>query len=385
MKVRLARIRSFYKSSKFAPPITLFFLLIVVSSIFVFLVEIKKNDQFKTVFDGLWWAIITFSTTGYGDKVPITIAGRILTTITIFIGISAMSFLSGTLASVFVDRNTKARRGLMDLSTMKKHYIICGWKDNMRDILSDMIRFSGFISSDDIVIISNVDSDKIEELKESKELRELHFVRGDYFSESVLKRASVQSAEKVIILADALESKAPSEVDSKTVMTVLTVKALSKDVYVCAELLDKKYEAYLKQSMCDEIIYVRDFTRYMLANTTANSGISHILFELVSRETNTYKLITIEVPPEFVNGKYCTYKATFEKSDNRLLLGILENTGSANRMKIEALREAQKTSDVSHLISNLQKVKTMEINKPVLLPDNDYIIPNYSRAIVLER
>lgn len=54
-------------------------------------------------------------------------------------------------------------------------------------------------------------------------------------------------------------------------------------------------------------------------------------------------------------------------------------------MKIEALREAQKTSDVSALVSNLQGVKGLEVNKPVMIPQADYVIQKYSRAIVLER
>jgi len=68
-----------------------------------------------------------------------------------------------------------------------------------------------------------------------------------------------------------------------------------------------------------------------------------------------------------------------------LLIGILSNTGSPNAMKIEALRDAQKTSDVSQLISNMQKVKGLEVNQPVLLPPDDFTIQKHAMAIVLER
>ena len=67
------------------------------------------------------------------------------------------------------------------------------------------------------------------------------------------------------------------------------------------------------------------------------------------------------------------------------LLGLLVNTGSPNAMKIETLREAQKTSDVSQLIANMQKVKGLEVNQPVLLPDDDFQIQHHTLAIVLER
>jgi voltage-gated potassium channel len=73
------------------------------------------------------------------------------------------------------------------------------------------------------------------------------------------------------------------------------------------------------------------------------------------------------------------------EAHNRVLLGILENTGSPQSMKLEALREAQKTSDVSMLVTNLQSVKGMAVNRPVFIPADDYVIQRHSRAIVLER
>lgn len=362
-----------------------FIIFFFVSGIAVVLFELGRNAQFADLVDGLWWSVITISTTGYGDKVPVTLGGRITAIITIFIGIGAMSLLSGGLASWLVDRNTKARRGLMDFRKVKNHLLICGWKSDMKDILLDILRVSRDITSEQMIIISNVDAEKVEELKEEDSLSGLKFVKGDYFSEMALQRANVKEAKKVLILADALESAAASEVDSKTVMTVLTVKSLSRDVYVTAEVLDRKYESYLKHAQCDEILFSRDFARQILASTSATNGMSHIILEMLNQEESTSHLATQEIPATFVNGEYAAFKARFTSQSSRLLLGVLENTGLPGKMKMEALREAQKTSDVSQLINNLQQVKGLEVNKPVLLPPDDYTIQQHSLAIVLER
>ncbi|MEW5816164.1 MAG: potassium channel family protein, partial [Spirochaetota bacterium] len=131
MKNKLEKLITAFNNSAYLRPITFFVLLFFACASLAFFLEFRKNDQFLNVFDGLWWAIITFSTTGYGDKVPVTGGGRLITVLTIFIGIAGMSFLSGTFASVFVDQNTRARRGLMDFPKIKDHIIICGWKDHM--------------------------------------------------------------------------------------------------------------------------------------------------------------------------------------------------------------------------------------------------------------
>ncbi len=387
MQKKIRKIITSYKNSKYFLPITLVVLFIVLSGALVSIFELywKADDEFLDITDGLWWAIITFSTTGYGDKVPDSPGGKIIAAITIFIGIAAMSFLSGALASVFVERNSRARRGLLDFPKLKDHFVICGWKGHMKDILLDIIDIVPDISADSILIISNISTEKIEELKETDRLKGLRFVRGDYFSESVLKRGNVRRARKVLVLSDTFESSADSEVDSKTVMTVLTVKAMARDVYVCAELLDKKYESYLKQAMCDEIIFSRDFSRRMLATTTATDGLSHIMFELLSYGKSKSKLSTFKIAPEFIGKQYSEYKSAIRAFKNITLFGILENAGSPNTMKIEALREAQKTSDVSLLVNNLKKVKGIEANHPIFLPDDNYIIQKYSRAIALEK
>jgi len=315
----------------------------------------------------------------------LTIGGKSIAVLSIFLGIGAMSFLSGTMASFFVDRNVKAREGLMDFRRLKDHVVICGWKDHIMSILTEILRLNDNLSSEDIVIISNIDSERISELKQLKELKGLRFVKGDYFAEPSLKRANVAESRKVLVLADTLESSAISEVDSKTVMTVLTIRSMARDVYICVELLDQKYEHYLKQAMCDEIILIRDYGKLLLANSTTTSGISHIVFSLLFKQDGGARLDTCEIPQEYVGKTYGELRSYVTGRDGSVLLGILENTGSANMMKLQALRAAQKTSDVSRLVSNLTEVKKLEANKPVLQPEDDYIIQSHSMGIVLHR
>jgi voltage-gated potassium channel len=373
-----------FRRSPYAAPTVFFILIFVLTGVLIWVFELPYNDQFSSVMDGLWWSVITFSTTGYGDKVPVTFIGRLVAVLTIMVGIGGTSLLSGALASWLVDRNTKARRGLMDYKKLKDHLVICGWKNDMKEILLDILTLTTDIDSDHLLIVSNVDSERVEELKEDARLAGLKFVRGDYYAETSLRRASVETARKILILADTLESNATSEVDSKTVMTVLTIKAISREIYVTAEVLDKKYESYLKQAMCDEILFSRDFSRQMLANTSATNGMSHIIYDLLTQSGGTSRLTTEPVSGRGDIQTYGELKARFTDPD-RVLLGVLENTGSPNRMKREALRDAQKTSDVSQLITNLQKVKGLEVNKPRFLPPDDHPIQRYTQAIVLER
>ncbi len=361
----------------------MFTMLFVGTGGIVTIIEFGRNDQFENFFDGIWWAVITFSTIGYGDKSPVTMPGRFITLISIFFGMALMSLLSGTFASVFVERNTRARRGLMDFPKLSGHLVICGWKSNMSDILKDILLLSDSTQPEKIVIISNIETEKIEALKETPELKKVKYIRGDYFSEDTLKRANIMGAAKAIVLADTVESVGASEADSKTVMTVLTIKTLSKDLYVCAELVDRKYEPYLRNAMCDEILFPRDLNRQMLAGTTITNGLSNILTDLISNTSSPIQISTTDMITDFVGKTFKEYKEDMHLSDDKILIGILENTGSPNNVKMGALREAQKTPDISKLVTNLQGVKDLSLNKPVFIPGDDYIIQKYSKGIII--
>ncbi len=372
------------KTTPYLRPTVVFMLIFIVAGALVYYVEVGKNPHFETFVDGFWWAIITFSTTGYGDKYPITLGGRIIAVITIFFGIAGMSFLSGIFASVFVDRNSRARRGLVDFPKIKGHLIICGWSEEIKEVLQDIVSFSNSFSSSQIIIISNISSDKIEALKENKELSQLKFVRGDYFSDTALKRANILYAKKVLILSDSFESNAEAEADSKTIMTVMTIRTLSKDVYICAEMINRKYESNLKQAMCDEIFFKKEVSQKILSYTSVENGMGHIFYDLLSQKEDGAKISTIHIENKYLGRPFSEYRKGIIES-SVIILGLLENTGSPNKMKMEALRAAQKTTNVSELVDNLKNVKDLEVNKPVFVPDDDYIIKKHTLAIVLEK
>jgi voltage-gated potassium channel len=70
-----------------------------------------QPTTFGSIPDALWWAVVTLTTTGYGDTVPITLAGRCLAGIVMISGISVFALLAGILANGFAEE--VRRRDLM--------------------------------------------------------------------------------------------------------------------------------------------------------------------------------------------------------------------------------------------------------------------------------
>jgi voltage-gated potassium channel len=60
------------------------------------------TGDFKTFWDGVWWAIVTVTTVGYGDVYPTSVAGRLVAIALMLVGIGFLAVLTATIASQFV-------------------------------------------------------------------------------------------------------------------------------------------------------------------------------------------------------------------------------------------------------------------------------------------
>lgn len=81
-------------------------LLAVISAVGVSvaatLVQLTDPDRFPDLGTGLWWAVTTVTTVGYGDVVPASVAGRIVAGALMFMGIGSIAFLTAVAASAIV-------------------------------------------------------------------------------------------------------------------------------------------------------------------------------------------------------------------------------------------------------------------------------------------
>jgi len=58
-----------------------------------------QPEHFTSIFDSLWWAIITLTTVGYGDVYPITVGGKVFTFFILMIGLGIVAIPTGIISS----------------------------------------------------------------------------------------------------------------------------------------------------------------------------------------------------------------------------------------------------------------------------------------------
>ena len=66
---------------------------------------VLDHENYPSVGSGLWWAAQTVTTVGYGDNVPMTLAGRVVAVLVMLLGIGFLTVITAAITSSFVSRS----------------------------------------------------------------------------------------------------------------------------------------------------------------------------------------------------------------------------------------------------------------------------------------
>lgn len=85
--------------------------LMVASSLCMYSLEnAAQPEVFSNAFSGIWWAVSTLLTVGYGDIYPITIPGKIVSIFITFLGVGMVAIPTGIISAGFVDQFSRIKR-----------------------------------------------------------------------------------------------------------------------------------------------------------------------------------------------------------------------------------------------------------------------------------
>lgn len=90
------------------------FLLVIGSAGVMTLFEQGGDGSIKDFDDGLWWAVTTITTVGYGDKFPVTPEGKGVAVLLMLVGISLFSLLTANMAAFLVKPKESANVASLD-------------------------------------------------------------------------------------------------------------------------------------------------------------------------------------------------------------------------------------------------------------------------------
>lgn len=293
--------------------------LVLAGGTLAFIFEKEANEGLRSLGDAFWWAIVTLTTVGYGDKVPLTLGGRLIGVFLMFVGVGLITLLTATVSSVFVEKRIREGKGL-EVVKLKDHFIICGWHSNGEAVLEALIKATAPTETQ-IVLLNELDEEKINALRYKYEQTQIRFVKGDFTHEGTLRLAAIREARAIIILSDTSGKHSLEEADRRIVLATLAIKTLNSRVKVCAEMLNPENEEHLRRSNVDDIVLSGKYNDFLLANAALSTGVLQATEDLLSFEGNA--LSKVKIPTSLVGGTFKEAFDHFRESSGALLIGTV--------------------------------------------------------------
>ncbi len=361
------------------PTILLILVLYLLLCLFCYLVLRQEGS------DTTFWDIFVFNilaVTGNDYQFVDNPWTRLAGIFVLILGMIGLSTITGYISSAFVARRLNMERGVKKMQNMKEHVIICGRKNDIKMLIRGILRKNRNMSPSDIILINNMDDVKIQSLRDDIELQGLNILRGDFTEEQTLLNANIKEASKVLIIGENQENLDDELVDSRVFVCALLVRKLNSKCHICAEVKTERYRNYLESQNCAEVIYVDEYTRYILSTSTNYGGMSKVMSSFLDNGDGISVQITT-IDENWYGKTYGELFAWYKNENGILLLGLLENMGVEKELKHQILSEAQKSTNYGEIIQRLRSVKNIETNYPHLNPPDNYLLERNMGAIIL--
>ena len=354
--------------------------LFIVMMLGGFIIKYLESGSITEKESPFWWAIVTMTTVGYGDFSPSTPEGRLFAVFIMFAGIALVSLLTASISSIYVAKRIREDKGLEKVN-LSDHIVLCGWNENAESII-DSLRNLSEKNSLHLILVNEIHEDIVNHLRNKYKDIDLYFVAGDFTSEEILKRASIEEAHTVIIIPNIDDEKIGSP-DEKTIFATLTIKSMSSTVRVVAYLMHRENLTHIRRANVDEVVLSDDFGAYMLASHVMDPGIPQTTKGLLNASSDE-RLSRVDIPSQFVGRSFDDLFEYFRSTNGWILVGMYseeENLGigevlSADSSALDAFIE-RKLNEGGISLQEESKVTT------VINPKNNFLIEEGQRAIVI--
>lgn len=344
--------------------------------------EAGRDDGITNLGDAVWWVVVTMSTTGYGDLVPKTPTGRIVATGIILAGMGLLSIFTASIASSLTARRIQEEKGLQRVKTAR-HIVICGWNGHGQRLIEGLVRDGGE-EVPEVVLVNQLPEDAVADLVDRYHHWKVRYVRGDFCHEAALRRANIEGARAVIVLADA-SAGLSSKVDERTVLAVLAIRSLNPGVKVCAEIVEAENEVHLRRAGVDEVVVAGEHNGFLLASAAIAPGVPELVRQILSFES-PLRLRRQPIDQDFVGGSFGALASHLRQTEGSILIGIISDRSGVTLNDLLAGDYSAVDSFIKAQFAEAGMeylTLTRERAQARLNPPDDYVIARDDCAIVL--
>ncbi|MBT3221932.1 MAG: hypothetical protein HN348_22890, partial [Proteobacteria bacterium] len=306
----------------------------------LFLVERNANDNVNTVWDGIWWALVTITTVGFGDISPETSVGRLVGGVVMILGMVTLAMFAGIVGQSLLNSVLTIREEQFRMSGYVNHLVVCGFEASMEMLLGSLRR-EAELGQTTVVLFASGE-------RPSVVPPEFVWVSGDPTKANQLDKVRLTHASGVIIIGS--RDLDPNHADAITILTAFTIRRWidqqpvnserQTPLYIVAEILDLQNSQHAFVAGADEVIETTQLGCDLMAHAVAMPGTAAALAQVV------------------------------KSRDPSLFIGPLFPSGNVTELRYGALVGAVKQEHGAIVIG----VKDADTQRHILMPSDDMMV-----------
>jgi len=251
--------------------------------------------------DSFYMTIITISTVGFGEPLPLSVEGKIFTAFIIFFGVGIMAYFLSRLVEFWFQRslaNVIGRKSMTKkISKLKNHAIICGYGRTGKGVIEELE------TTNTRYVVIEKDPTEIQTLQN----KSIPYIEGNATDEEILEQAGVQHADSLVACLNS---------DPENLYLTLTASGLAPTLRIIARIHDSESgRKFLKAGACRIVSPVSTGAGQIAQLITRPAVVD--LIELVSQNKN----IALEVFEHPIDKKSNILNKTISEARLRQILG----------------------------------------------------------------
>lgn len=275
----------------------------------ILFLERDAPNGLNSISEVSWWVTLALFNITDPQYFPATFGGKL-----VGLGLDILStvllwLFSAIIVALVLDVVLKEGQG-MGNTKHKNHVIICGWNETAAEIIEQLHKAD---PDKPVVILAKLDAKPVGHTWVS-------FIKGDPTDGNDLQRANVMEADVAVIFPITGDSAA----DAQSLLTVLAIETLNRDVYTCVEILDPKNSQHFARANVDEMFIRGELGAHLLARATLCKGLSGIVSELLRWDEGNefYKIDFQEYYPSLLGRTFDDALDYLKRRFNLILIAI---------------------------------------------------------------
>ncbi len=292
----------------------------------LYLAEARTNAGLSSLADGIWWALVTLTTVGYGDISPTTTVGRFVGGGLMVVGMVTLALFAGIVGNTMLSSVMRVREEQFRMSTSMNHVVVCGWEPGARMLLD--------------AILAEIDTESTELVIFAPKERpadvppEFRWVTGDPTKESELGKVRMEMADAALIVGSRRLS--PQDADARTLLTAFTVRSYMaaqpstarrhRPLYLVTEILDAENVNHARTAGADEVIETTRIGFSLLSHAIVQRGTAELLGRITA--AGAHSLYVGTPPPDVaLPADFATVAKTLKDRHQVLVIGLTDARG----------------------------------------------------------